>query len=474
MGSERLSDDALADLRRLLEQGTPGPWRAAINPHRLAVEAQKEAASVYGPDCLIYRVARDYVCLLETWERQRSDAALIVAAVNALPALLEEIAQGREKMAPKPRHQPRPRESYPGHTRHDYAFHTTDWRCDQCNYPLSDPLACPRCDTLPRTNKFGNNIFEGEGGSGVRSSSTGQLAPCEQGGMSDSADDPPISGYISTGLVFGLALLCAVVLFLATSVPLRAIAKIREVGQHEHTKLDIVRAAARGVVETKEIVQLGLTRRQDCDGVCAWPKRRVVVSQCDVQASTSLKIVCVVDRRSWAQKFPAAFGGPVFQVLRHRPFREFFEEEHAGFDGYPVGASLSVVTHVDKKSWQAESDSDWTLDSWGAESQFGAHLFGRNIGALLGRDGLPNSPSSRQQTEDGRKNRDSKGPIGAALIALSVGAYLLYLGLQGLIFGLGGKKRWIQLLLGLLVSALAAFALVGFVVSLFSHGGLQR
>jgi hypothetical protein len=85
---QRPEREAIERLRVLLEQATPAPWRAAIKPHPEAVRLKTEAATVSGPDCRIYTVARDYVCLPETWARQCADAELIVLLRNLAPALL--------------------------------------------------------------------------------------------------------------------------------------------------------------------------------------------------------------------------------------------------------------------------------------------------------------------------------------------------------------------------------------------------
>jgi hypothetical protein len=69
-----------SDLRSLLQAGTPRPWRTGNG---------KGAAAVKAKDCAIYINVR--TCEVdECVKRWQEDARLIVAAVNALPALLEE------------------------------------------------------------------------------------------------------------------------------------------------------------------------------------------------------------------------------------------------------------------------------------------------------------------------------------------------------------------------------------------------
>ena len=84
--------EALRDEIEALMVGiTPEPWHAATSPHPAAVRARKEAVSVYGPDCLIYSMSRDYVCLPETWDRQKRDAKFIAAAPRLVRELLSAI-----------------------------------------------------------------------------------------------------------------------------------------------------------------------------------------------------------------------------------------------------------------------------------------------------------------------------------------------------------------------------------------------
>jgi hypothetical protein len=77
----------IAELRRLLAEGTPGPWQAepdgAIGYQTVGDEGQP---------------VTDLVA--DTWnshDKQYENAALIVAAVNALPRLLDVVEAARER-----------------------------------------------------------------------------------------------------------------------------------------------------------------------------------------------------------------------------------------------------------------------------------------------------------------------------------------------------------------------------------------
>ena len=82
-----------ATLRRLLAEATKAPWKAVTEMHPSAVKSHKEAVSLYGLDCLIYTMSRDYLNLPETFERQKVDAELIGALRNAASALLDRLEQ---------------------------------------------------------------------------------------------------------------------------------------------------------------------------------------------------------------------------------------------------------------------------------------------------------------------------------------------------------------------------------------------
>ena len=82
-----------ATLRRLLAEATKAPWKAVTEMHPSAVKSHKEAVSLYGLDCLIYTMSRDYLNLPETFERQKVDAELIAALRNAASALLDRLEQ---------------------------------------------------------------------------------------------------------------------------------------------------------------------------------------------------------------------------------------------------------------------------------------------------------------------------------------------------------------------------------------------
>ena len=65
-----------AELRRLLDEATPGPWTHRLNqkPYRIVVFGGRKA----------------YEAGYTTSDIEAADAALIAAAVNALPGLLDE------------------------------------------------------------------------------------------------------------------------------------------------------------------------------------------------------------------------------------------------------------------------------------------------------------------------------------------------------------------------------------------------
>ena len=64
--------ETLAELRWLLAAATPGQWEA-------------EGSQVWGPDGVLVAAVREHSTLVD-----RPDAELIAAAVNALPALLND------------------------------------------------------------------------------------------------------------------------------------------------------------------------------------------------------------------------------------------------------------------------------------------------------------------------------------------------------------------------------------------------
>ena len=66
-----MSDIDRDELRRLLDEATPGPWVA-------------EGSQVWGPDGGLVAAVREHSTLVD-----RPDALIIAAAVNALPALLD-------------------------------------------------------------------------------------------------------------------------------------------------------------------------------------------------------------------------------------------------------------------------------------------------------------------------------------------------------------------------------------------------
>ena len=77
----------LGRLRALLEKATPGPWRA--------VEAETAFRIQRASDPWNYITTATYSPLggIPKWEGMQANAALIVAAVNALPALLSRVEE---------------------------------------------------------------------------------------------------------------------------------------------------------------------------------------------------------------------------------------------------------------------------------------------------------------------------------------------------------------------------------------------
>jgi hypothetical protein len=88
-----------AAMRARCAHATPGPWHAAIKPHKSAVDAKKEAVSVYADGCMIYTMARDYACLEDTFLRQKRDADFIAHARTDLPLALDALARQQEANA---------------------------------------------------------------------------------------------------------------------------------------------------------------------------------------------------------------------------------------------------------------------------------------------------------------------------------------------------------------------------------------
>jgi hypothetical protein len=83
----------LAELRRLLAEATPGPWEAFDEDGKAGVAAPAVTKQfIEGPSCYA-----DIAALEDWFDSSRSrevtlaNAALIVAAVNALPGLLDEV-----------------------------------------------------------------------------------------------------------------------------------------------------------------------------------------------------------------------------------------------------------------------------------------------------------------------------------------------------------------------------------------------
>ena len=69
------------ELRRLLDEATPGPWEA-------------EGSQLWGPDGVLVAAVREHSTIVD-----RPDAQLIAAAVNALPGLLDQLDAAEAALA---------------------------------------------------------------------------------------------------------------------------------------------------------------------------------------------------------------------------------------------------------------------------------------------------------------------------------------------------------------------------------------
>ena len=69
------------ELRRLLDEATPGQWEA-------------EGSQVWGPDGVLVAAVREHSVIVD-----RPDAQLIAAAVNALPGLLDQLDAAESALA---------------------------------------------------------------------------------------------------------------------------------------------------------------------------------------------------------------------------------------------------------------------------------------------------------------------------------------------------------------------------------------
>ena len=88
-----MTEQELADLERLADAATPGPWRAV---------AMNGVAGVAAPDhmrCYVYIHGRSAEVSDETVARWQRDAHLIAAARTAVPALIEEVRRLRNALA---------------------------------------------------------------------------------------------------------------------------------------------------------------------------------------------------------------------------------------------------------------------------------------------------------------------------------------------------------------------------------------
>lgn len=96
-----MSDTDIATLRELVEKATPGPWYVRPNPMRsdgaFIEHGALEPASPYYLDRheAELRRSREPIAL---GQLKPEDARLVVAAVNALPALLDEVEAMRKAL----------------------------------------------------------------------------------------------------------------------------------------------------------------------------------------------------------------------------------------------------------------------------------------------------------------------------------------------------------------------------------------
>jgi hypothetical protein len=81
----------VARLRALLAEASPRPWRPLLRSRGMT--------GVHASDHVVYHARFDPECLRETHEMQTATAALIAEAVNALPALLDEVEALRAEVA---------------------------------------------------------------------------------------------------------------------------------------------------------------------------------------------------------------------------------------------------------------------------------------------------------------------------------------------------------------------------------------
>ena len=94
-----LTPETLAELRRLLDAATPGPWSS--HDHGFPGQDEPSSIVIYSGERFDWEeVTHGEAAVAWTgWDSQEAiDAALIVAAVNALPALLDAAAE-RDRLA---------------------------------------------------------------------------------------------------------------------------------------------------------------------------------------------------------------------------------------------------------------------------------------------------------------------------------------------------------------------------------------
>tara|TARA_Y100001951_G_scaffold88698_2_gene80459 strand:+ start:2835 stop:3218 length:384 start_codon:yes stop_codon:yes gene_type:complete len=93
--------DDVAELRKLLEAATPGPW-FTLDPPWLPGGAETSILAE-SPDPHVARFICDFdLCMMDDDDRKSenpdADAALIVAAVNALPDLLDRLEKAEQAL----------------------------------------------------------------------------------------------------------------------------------------------------------------------------------------------------------------------------------------------------------------------------------------------------------------------------------------------------------------------------------------
>lgn len=83
-------------LKALLAAATPGPWHAVFGGTEISTNCDGRPGALYLAETLIRGDDGKLTCAAAALK----NAALIAAAVNALPGLIEEIEQLRAKVQP--------------------------------------------------------------------------------------------------------------------------------------------------------------------------------------------------------------------------------------------------------------------------------------------------------------------------------------------------------------------------------------